>query len=182
MTTVAVAAFATTAEAVGTAAGIIHVDSGYSNGQPRRAAIERCPMPSFPHSRIKENCTMAESDAAQFFTWGSLLTLAGAAGATLVVTNTLKTAFDFSPKWIGLVVAQTVCVGTAFYLGKSSSDYVIAILNGCLVYLSAAGASAAGGAIANPTVTASSRSGNVLPPNRSPQSGSTSRTFFSSWF
>ena len=126
---------------------------------------------------------MTDSDAAQFFTWGSLLSLAGASGATFVVTNTLKMAFNFSPKWIGLLIAQIVCVGTAAYLGKSSSDYVIAILNGCLVYLSAAGASVTGAAIANPApVDATSRDGNVLAPRAPVPAGKTSRAFFDSWF
>jgi len=81
----------------------------------------------------------------QFFTLSSLGTLAGASGATFIVTNTLKTAFGLAPKWAGLVVAQVICVGLAIMTQRSGSDYVIAVLNGCLVFLSAAGAAEASG-------------------------------------
>jgi hypothetical protein len=88
----------------------------------------------------------------EFFTWAALGTLAGASGATFVITNTLRSVLDWSPKWLGLVIAQIVCIGAAASLGKSGSDFVIAILNGCLVYLSAVGvASASGGTTASAT-------------------------------
>ena len=122
---------------------------------------------------------MPDQAVAQFFTWGSLATLAGATGATFVVTNTLRTAFDFAPKWIGLVIAQFVCIATAYYAGKVGSDYVIAILNGCLVFLSAAGASSAGAVIANPRpIDATSKGGNVLAQQPLPKDS----RFFASWF
>jgi hypothetical protein len=112
----------------------------------------------------------------QFFTLDSLATLAGATGATLVVTNTAKQAFGFFRSWFGLVVAQVVCVGLAIYLGRTGSDYVIAVLNGCLVYLGAAGASdAAGGR----------RLGRSRPTGRGNEETETShgwRAFFGSWF
>lgn len=79
----------------------------------------------------------------EFFTWAALGTLAGASGATFVITNTLRSALNWSPKWLGLLVAQIICVGSAVSLGKTGSDYIIAILNGCLVYLSAVGVAAA---------------------------------------
>lgn len=106
----------------------------------------------------------------QFFTWPALGTLAGASGATFVITNTLRSAFDWSPKWLGLAVAQAICVGAAAMLGKQGSDYVIAILNGCLVYLSAVGAASATGS-ATPKAVAM---GGANPP--------AGNRFLSSWF
>jgi hypothetical protein len=103
-----------------------------------------------------------------FFTWAALGTLAGSSGATFVITNTLKSALDWSPKWLGLAVAQIICIGAAVSLGKSGSDFTIAILNGCLVYLSAVGvASASGG-----TTAIARGDANAVPP----------RGFFSPWF
>ncbi|MBG0808198.1 hypothetical protein IY145_02110 [Methylosinus sp. H3A] len=106
----------------------------------------------------------------QFFTWAALGTLAGASGATFIVTNTLRSAFDWSPKWLGLVVAQGICIGGAVALDKQGSDYVIAVLNGCLVYLSAVGISSTTGGV-SPTAVA--RGGAIRP---------SEKRFFSSWF
>jgi hypothetical protein len=91
---------------------------------------------------------MPDTPVDQFYTWESLRTLAGATGGTFAVTNALSTAFDFSPKWLGLAVAQAICVGTLAYIGRLRADWPVAVLNGCLVFLSAAGATgAANGAI-----------------------------------
>ncbi len=106
----------------------------------------------------------------QFFTWPALGTLAGSAGATFIITNTLRSAFDWSPKWLGLAIAQAICIGGAAVLGKQGSDYVIAILNGCLVYLSAAGVASATGGV---TPAAVARGDAIRPP---------SNRFLSSWF
>src|SRR5262249_8586763 len=106
----------------------------------------------------------------QFYTWPTLGTLAGASGATFIITNTLRSALDWSPKWLGLVVAQAICIGGGAVLGKQASDSVIAILNGCLVYLSAVGVASATAGVA-PTVVA--RGDAVRPP---------SHRFLSSWF
>jgi hypothetical protein len=124
----------------------------------------------------------------QFFTLSSLGTLAGASGATFIVTNTLKTAFGLAPKWAGLVVAQLICVGLAIVSQRSGSDYVIAVLNGCLVYLSAAGAAEASG-VKDPN-TAADRMGAQPRGANVPASGAAQgvasplrrRPFLSSWF
>lgn len=86
---------------------------------------------------------MSETPVDQFFTWGALGTLAGATGATFVVTNALSLAFDFSPKWLGLAVAEAICLGTVAYIKRLLLDWPVAILNGCLVFLSAAGGTGA---------------------------------------
>ncbi|MER9227064.1 hypothetical protein NKI39_15765 [Mesorhizobium sp. M0664] len=121
---------------------------------------------------------MAGELAQQFFTMASLATLAGAAGATLVVTNVAKQAFGFSRSWFGLVVAEVICVGLAAYARQNGSDFVIAALNGCLVYLSAAGASDAVGGRqpGNGNNNAVQRGNNESAMRRG------WRTFFGSWF
>src|SRR6266700_2121982 len=86
---------------------------------------------------------MADAPAAQFFTWGALGTLAGATGGTFAVTNALSVAFGFSPKWLGLAVAEVIGLSTVIFFGELRREWLIAILNGCLVFLSAAGATGA---------------------------------------
>lgn len=125
--------------------------------------------------------------ANEFYTLTTLSTLAGATGATVAITNALKTAFDLSPKWLGLVVAEVICVGVLSATGAAHvSDWLIAVLNGCLVYATAAGATSAGHAagVRGPDIpdtpgTASS-DGNVpadVQPGRNRK-----RTFWSPWF
>jgi hypothetical protein len=79
----------------------------------------------------------------QFFSLGSLGTLAGATGATFVVTNGLARAFNWAPRWVGLVVAQAVCFVFASPIATAPIDYLIVVLNGFLVFCTAAGVSGA---------------------------------------
>lgn len=104
--------------------------------------------------------------ANEFYTLTSLGTLAGATGATVAITNALKTAFDLSPKWLGLLVAELICLGVLFAMGAAhASDWFIAVLNGCLVFATAAGATSAGnaamGGSTGTTPGAAQRDGNV---------------------
>jgi hypothetical protein len=113
----------------------------------------------------------------EFFTPESMITLAGAAGATFVVCNSLQKAFNFNPRWLALVVAQAIVLtGTGASGGTRVIDYLVGIINGFLVFLTAAGgtgAAAGGGGIpavargaaASATTTASNR-----------------RTFATPWF
>lgn len=76
----------------------------------------------------------------EFFTLQSMVTLAGAAGATFVVCNGLQKAFNFNPRWLALVVAQVIVLaGTASTGATRPIDYLVGIINGFLVYLTAAG-------------------------------------------
>jgi len=76
-----------------------------------------------------------------FFTIQSMLTLSGATGATFVVSNTIQSALNYNPRWLALVIAQVIVL-FGVYLTQSNSvvDYFIGVINGCLVYTSAAGA------------------------------------------
>ena len=75
----------------------------------------------------------------EFFTWGSFASLGGATAATVIVTNTITHVLGFFRRWIPFLIAQLICLGAAAQQGLAGSDYVLAALNGCLVYLSAAG-------------------------------------------
>ena len=116
----------------------------------------------------------------EFFTLESMLTLSGATGATLVVTNGLQYAFGFSPKWLGLLIAQAITISGALAAlpegeAASFSHYFVAIVNGFLVFCAAAGgAHAVGG-----------RDHYALRPRSiahadTPQSGR--RSFWAPWF
>jgi hypothetical protein len=79
----------------------------------------------------------------QFFTASNLVTYAGATGATFTLTNTVQRAFGLNPAWLGLAVAQGICLSCAWSAAESASDWIVAGLNGCLIYLAAGGATSA---------------------------------------
>lgn len=88
-----------------------------------------------------------------FFTLQSLGTFAGAVGATTVVSNGLQRAANFNPKWLALALAEIICLVIVYYTHANapadtpplSSDYFVAVVNGFLVYCSAAGVTDVGG-------------------------------------
>jgi hypothetical protein len=108
------------------------------------------------------------------FTWASLGTLSGLTGATVVVTNTAARALEWAPKWFGLAVALVMCIGIAFMRSSAIADYALALLNACLVYLTAAGASSAGAAAVAPP-----KSKGTL---ESIETDEPSKAFFNHWF
>jgi hypothetical protein len=76
----------------------------------------------------------------EFFTWGSLGTLGGATFGTLLISNGIQSAFNYNPRWLALFVAEIICLATAFYSSTGGWDtYIIAVVNGFLVYSSAVG-------------------------------------------
>jgi len=77
-----------------------------------------------------------------FFTAASLGTLAGATGAVYIICGTIQKVFNFNPKWLALLVSVLISYLGA-YLTASVNDqvtkYIIALLNGFLIYASATG-------------------------------------------
>ena len=128
-----------------------------------------------------------EIEMDQFFTWGSLASLGGATAATVVVTNTIAQVLGFFRRWMPLLIAQLICIGAAAQQGLVGSDYVLAALNGCLVYLSAAGtnngvlavqrdgANGGGGATSRDGVTSDSARAEIAAKDGRP-------AFFADWF
>ena len=81
----------------------------------------------------------------EFFTPQTMLTLTGATGATFVIANGLQRAFDFNPKWLALVIAVSICQFGVFTTGGGAIDYFVGVVNGFLVYCTAAGATGLAG-------------------------------------
>src|SRR5437773_320383 len=80
-------------------------------------------------------------DTNSFYTLETLGSLTGASGATFVVANGLQRAFNFNPRWLALAIAEAICIGgAAFTTSGRLSDYCVAIVNGFLVFSTAAGA------------------------------------------
>lgn len=75
---------------------------------------------------------------AELLTITSLATFSGSVLATYVVCNSLQTVFSFSPRWLALAIA--ILIQLMIALRTPGSDYFLALINGCLVFLSAVGA------------------------------------------
>lgn len=80
-----------------------------------------------------------------FFTRESIVTFSGAVGITFVVSNAIQKAFDFNPKWFALFIAVIICMIGSYLMNGGVLDYFLAFINGCLVFLAAAGGSQAVG-------------------------------------
>jgi hypothetical protein len=81
----------------------------------------------------------------EFFTPQSMLTLTGATGIVFAIVNGIKTAFDFSPKWLGLAVSQLIALIGVALSGGTGLDYFVGFINGFLIFSTAAGLSSIGG-------------------------------------
>jgi hypothetical protein len=91
---------------------------------------------------------MENASTLQLLDLASLGTIGGLTLATTAVTNGLARAFEWQPRWLGLIVSLLVCLATAFFDGTIAGvNLFLAVLNGFVVYLAAAGTSAAGAAI-----------------------------------
>ena len=91
---------------------------------------------------------MAETLSLQLLNLDALTTLGGQVLATTAVTNGLARAFNWQPRWLGLIVALVLSLCTAYMTGQlGSSGVFLGILNAFVVYLASAGTSGAGAAI-----------------------------------
>jgi hypothetical protein len=107
----------------------------------------------------------------EFFTLQSMLTLAGATGATFVVANGIQRAFDYNPKWLALAIAEVIAISGVYFSAGQGSDYFVGVINGFLIYCTAAGATSAVGQGPQGAVP---RGETMAPQGR--------RRFLSSWF
>src|SRR5262245_53412570 len=90
--------------------------------------------------------------ANDFITWESLLTFGGATTATVIVPNAFQLAVNRNPTWLALLVAELICLAVVFQAHQNAApsvatpwtDYLMAVLNGCLVFCAATGATAVG--------------------------------------
>ncbi|WP_370167095.1 hypothetical protein [Marisediminitalea sp.] len=76
----------------------------------------------------------------ELFTFDAITTLAGATGAVFVISNGCQLAFNFNPKWLGLLIAQAISmVGVLEVTDMTIGNAFLAFINGFLIYSSAAG-------------------------------------------
>jgi hypothetical protein len=110
----------------------------------------------------------------EFFTLQSMLTLSGATGSTFVVANGLQRAFNFNPRWLALAIAEAiVLLGVYASGGRDIIDYAIGVINGFLVYCSAAGATGVAGGGSGSSAVGRGIGVGI---------GTGRRSFLSSWF
>jgi hypothetical protein len=108
------------------------------------------------------------------FTPESILTLTGATGATYVVCAGLQQALNFNPKWLALAIAQVLALaGTYATQPQDLVHYLIAIVNGFLIYCTALGV--------NSTLAPPSSGGPVSKGFTVPSAPPTQRGFLTRW-
>lgn len=83
-----------------------------------------------------------------FFTLASFATLSTCVLGVVAVVNTVRHAFHWGPRWFGLLVAiafalialnVTVAMGNPPEKKIGLLSYIIALVNGCIIYTSAFG-------------------------------------------
>jgi hypothetical protein len=114
---------------------------------------------------------------SEFFTPQSILTLTGATGAVYVVTSGLQHAFSWNPRWFGLALSLLIAlVGTYATQPHLVASYLVAVVNGFLIYCTAVGVNSI---TSTPRDSAAVARG-TLNAGRAEQAPK--RTFRSSWF
>src|SRR5947208_2238656 len=104
-----------------------------------------------------------------------MLTLTGAAGMTLVIANGVQAAFDKNPRWLGLLIAEILSITGTYISHKPDvdwTDYFVAVVNGFLIFVTAAGGTHAAGGQGQPAQPRGTQ--NVGKPQK--------RSFFTPWF
>jgi hypothetical protein len=118
----------------------------------------------------------------EFFTFQSMLTLTGATGAVFVISNGLQLAFNFNPRWLALVISQIVVLGGVYVTGGVGIDYFIGLVNGFLVYCTAAGATLVGAGAGSGGAVARDISVATADDAKFPQVSHHKRRFLTSWY
>jgi hypothetical protein len=98
----------------------------------------------------------------EFFTPESMVTFTGATAAVFVIGNTAQSVFQFNPRWFSLLVAEAISLLAIYLGGGEGLDYLIGLINGCLIYSAATGAVAITGTPAPAVTRALPRDRNVL--------------------
>jgi hypothetical protein len=74
-----------------------------------------------------------------FFTLKTLATFGGLTFAVTVITNTFRSLSKREPKFVAFLISLVLCAVIAWTTFKHPLDYLIAMLNGCLVYCTSMG-------------------------------------------
>lgn len=86
------------------------------------------------------------------YTPSSIGTLSGATAIVFFITNGCQRAWNFNPKWFGLVVSIIVSLcGVYFLTDGEPVQYFCGIVNGFVIYASAGGSTQAAASIATGT-------------------------------
>jgi hypothetical protein len=74
--------------------------------------------------------------AQNWYEWAALGTLAGAAGAVIVLGNTARSLFGIRGPWVPFLVSILLTYAGAATVDKLQAwpDWVLAFLNGCLLF------------------------------------------------
>jgi hypothetical protein len=110
-----------------------------------------------------------------FFTFESFSTLAGASFGVFVISNVVQHVFNFNPKWFGLVLSFVFSFLGVFLSHKTGIHYLMAFLNGFLIYASTVG-------IVQVTGKNELPASNINPPFASSQDEIIKRTFRTKWY
>lgn len=82
-----------------------------------------------------------DTTVQNFFTPSSIATLGGASVAVMVISNTLRTLFKWNSPFVGFITALVVAFLAALISGSLHGlvDFIVTIINGFLLFSSAAG-------------------------------------------
>jgi hypothetical protein len=114
---------------------------------------------------------------SDWITPASVGSFAGATSITTVVSNGIQRAFNINPTWLGLIIAEALCIAIVFIIPASPDNtqpnlslrLLLAIINGFFVFAASAGVTKMGDNVQGPAQAL----GGVGPPPR---------RFWSSWF
>jgi hypothetical protein len=110
-----------------------------------------------------------------FFTVESFSTLAGASFGVFVVSNVIQHVFNFNPKWFGFILSFIFSFLGVFLSHKTGIHYLMAFLNGFLIYASTVGIVQVTGKSEIPSIDPNS-------PYGSAQNSISTRKFRTKWF
>jgi hypothetical protein len=117
---------------------------------------------------------MSSNIPDSFFTMQSFVSLTGASAIVFIVANALQSALNFNPRWLALALSELVALYGTYASGNIHvpTDYVLALLNGCLIYCTAVGGTSIAGAVRE----------KGTPKGLAPATGNQRRGFSTAWF
>jgi hypothetical protein len=118
----------------------------------------------------------------ELFTSASIITLTGATGAVYVICGALQRAFNFNPRWLALAIS--VCIALAGAHATQTHhlvNYLVGIVNGCLIYCTATGVNSVFGGTSPASVAVDKGSVHRMGVGGTKQPRQTRRSFATRW-
>ncbi len=78
-------------------------------------------------------------DTNEFFTLQALATFGGITFAVTVIVNTFRSLTNRDAKFFAFIVSLALCFAIGWSTFRQPLDYLIALLNGCLIYCTSMG-------------------------------------------